>query len=334
MPIAQAAERLDMKRRGGRWGPCPSCGEEHSASDRRRGLVHIDEARGLWHCKGGDCGAGGSVLDLVCAAHRLGRFRALDSGGKDRVLRWIEAEGYGLAPALQAPRPDRSRRSLSREVLDRLWWNARQVTASRQSCAWLRSRALEPTLMAQLDLVRECQDFPDFPRWAHCRGRTWGQERRLLLRLFNARGLHCSFRARALAQDAPANLKEIAPAAGPGSASGMVMANGTGQRMLREGRAFDGWQDRARWVVIVEGGPDFLTWSQQAHVAEGREHFPVLGLFAGAWRQELAERVPDGATVLLRTHHDPAGDRYARQVAESLGHRCDLRRSLPAEGEL
>ncbi len=79
-------------------------------------------------------------------------------------------------------------------------------------------------------------------------------------------------------------------------------------------------------VVVTEGGMDFLTWSTQA-ATEGRCR-AVLGLFSGSWCEDIAKRVPDGSQVIVRTHHDKAGIKYAAQVNKSLAHRCEVFRGV------
>jgi hypothetical protein len=82
-------------------------------------------------------------------------------------------------------------------------------------------------------------------------------------------------------------------------------------------------------VVVVEGEPDFLTWATRFSDAD--EDVPVvLGVLSGGWSNDMAMRIPDDARVVIRTHHDPAGDAYADVVRESLGPRCEVLRSRAA----
>ena len=84
-------------------------------------------------------------------------------------------------------------------------------------------------------------------------------------------------------------------------------------------------------VVICEGVPDWIkaatSWS------DGAEDVPaVFGIVAGSWTPEIAARVPTRTRVVICTHDDPAGDRYAAQIAETLRERCpELRRLRPVK---
>jgi len=79
-------------------------------------------------------------------------------------------------------------------------------------------------------------------------------------------------------------------------------------------------------IVIVEGEPDFLTWSNKPSDAD--EYAPaVIGVASGSWTINIANRIPAEATVVVRTHHDEAGDKYAAKIHETLvGRVADLRR--------
>jgi 5S rRNA maturation endonuclease (ribonuclease M5) len=70
-------------------------------------------------------------------------------------------------------------------------------------------------------------------------------------------------------------------------------------------------------VIIVEGEPDFLTHStlQPADAA-------VIGIVTGSWSPSFVEKLSPGCDVIVRTHSDEAGERYAKQIIDSLGDRC------------
>jgi len=79
-------------------------------------------------------------------------------------------------------------------------------------------------------------------------------------------------------------------------------------------------------VVVTEGEPDYLTWSTRD---QGRP-VAVLGLAgAGAWSDELATGIPEGTRVIIRTHCDEAGDRYAADINRTLADRCTVLRAQP-----
>lgn len=128
--------------------------------------------------------------------------------------------------------------------------------------------------------------------------------------------------------------------------AGLVLADPMGRALLRGARADDGvtWDGR---VVVTEGEPDTWTWAtlqrrsrwaeeQAAAAREGRAWSPAtwatFGVEAGAWTPELADRVPDGAELVIRVHHDEAGAKYAEAIRATVAGRCRVTRSKPTTG--
>ena len=108
-------------------------------------------------------------------------------------------------------------------------------------------------------------------------------------------------------------------------ASGLVLADPLA-RLVIEHAAVPSWWPSSKplRLVVVEGEPDWLTWSTRYSDAD--ETAPgVIGVVSGAWSKEIAERVPSGARVIVRTHDDKAGHKYAAAVIETLRARCDVR---------
>jgi hypothetical protein len=77
-------------------------------------------------------------------------------------------------------------------------------------------------------------------------------------------------------------------------------------------------------VLVAEGEPDFLTFA----TSPDWHGWAVLGVFSGSWSPDVAARIPDGARVVIATHNDAAGEKYAAAVRNSLAGRCTLARTL------
>jgi hypothetical protein len=143
---------------------------------------------------------------------------------------------------------------------------------------------------------------------------------RLIVRMFDGHGCLASVRARALIAK-PDGAKELAPAGH--AAAGLVLADPLAVQVLRSGPP-PWWTDPS--VVVSEGTPDWLSWASRQ--PDGHEQGPAyLGTGSGFWSADIAARIPDDARVVLRTHHDEAGDRFARQVLTSLSGRCRVFRA-------
>jgi len=210
-----------------------------------------------------------------------------------------------------------------------LWDASRPLSADVGAASWFTRRYGEhaSTILEggeQWDLARVVPRGVSLPRWAWSRGGSWIQTgHRLLFRLWDHNGVALSVRARCL--DSSTSPKSLAPAGF--SVKGLVLADPLGVQLL-SGSAPEWWSPQE--IVISEGEPDWLTWA--ACQSEAHEQGPAyFGIVAGGWSLDVAGRVPDGARVVIRTHHDRSGQLYAQEVCATLAGRCFLFRSPGAE---
>ncbi len=198
----------------------------------------------------------------------------------------------------------------SGEVRD-LWFACRPVVEDADVSRWLVcERQIDPELVASRGLARALPAAADVPRWATYRRQPWNRTgHRLIVPMFDATGRCRSLRAcRVVDGDTP---KRLPPAAH--KAAELVMANRPALGMLL-GRS------RPRSLIVVEGEPDALTWMTRTHDA-------VIGLVSGSWTEKFAAMVPRSTQVVIRTHPDRAGEKYADDVAKTLGERCSVWRA-------
>lgn len=218
-------------------------------------------------------------------------------------------------PGQAAPRPPRAE-------VERLWRLARPVIADPEVSAWLSGRGIPPERVELQDLARAIPPREKLPRWARCRGVTWSAHHRLVSRAWGATGAAESLHVRAAGEPPRGLSKGLWPAAGPGSARGLVLADGWVRKILATGRAPDGW---AGVLLICEGFPDWLTATTAFSDADA-DVPAVMGVTSGSWTAEVAARVPEGTKVLIATDPDGAGDNYAEHIARTLAGRCEWRR--------
>lgn len=195
-----------------------------------------------------------------------------------------------------------------------LWDGAGAVDQDPAVADYLASRAIDPAGAASRGLLRAVRPGQPLPRWARYRGsqaaaRTWAEStHRILVRVWDHLGECRSVRAWRIGDDPTP--KRLPPAGY--RASGLVLANGTAVELLR-----------GNWgpcrLLVVEGEPDWAV-----HAVRSSE--PVIGILSGSWSAEFAERVPFGSEVVIRTHTDDAGDKYAAKVLGTLRGRCTVRR--------
>jgi hypothetical protein len=174
------------------------------------------------------------------------------------------------------------------------------------------------------DLARAIPAGLDLPHWARSRGGPWTRTgHRVLFRLWDARGRAISLRARCI--DPAVAPKSLAPSGF--STKGLVLADSMGLQLLTD--TVPDWWDPHE-IIISEGEVDFVTWATRQSEADPNGP-AIFAVEAGAWSASIAARIPDGSAVVVRTHHDPPGERYAEQIADTLHGRCRVFRSLPEE---
>ncbi|MDZ4803389.1 MAG: hypothetical protein SGI90_00830 [Candidatus Eisenbacteria bacterium] len=213
--------------------------------------------------------------------------------------------------------------------VEAIWSSSLPVGSDPEVARWFRRRfGDEADLIIERtelwDLARAPRSGHSLPRWACSRGGSWMETgHRVIFRLWDDGGQAVSLRARCT--DPATTPKSLAPAGF--SVKGLVLADPVGAQLL-SGIVPDWWDPRE--AVVSEGEPDWLTWAARQREAEAQGP-ACFGVEAGAWSQEIADRIPDGCRVVIRTHHDEPGERYAHQIVATLHGRCQVFRSRPSE---
>lgn len=355
--IALVRERADIAgvardhgvqlRRHGRGfrGLCPLHQERTPSFD-------VDPRRGLYHCHG--CQEGGDAIDLVMRLDGL-TFSEAVRALADRI--GVTVASATIEHALrEEPRQERRPFPPAAEVRA-FWENCIPITRDPAVGAWVRSRGLDLAIVEHLNLVRALAVDTPLPRWASYMGdaeepRPWtALGYRAIVPVYDAAGDLRSVRARYVGVDEPPDGVKALPPCGHGI-RGLVLACPLGRMMLSCGR-WPWWAagqpievpgeptisapggapvrlETARGcLVITEGEPDHLTWATQPPIPRT---IAVLGIAGpGQWDNSIADRIPAGTIVVLRTDEDDAGDAYAAEIAASLRGRCDVRETSAAD---
>jgi hypothetical protein len=305
--LRELAEAEGMVRRGSgqNRSECPGCrnGDARGASIGERGGV------GVWNCHR-DERHRGSAIDFLALARGLSVAEAAAE---------LERRA-GVVSFREPPRPRTAsvpKRPPTGEVAE-VWARAKPLLDIPDVAQAWRERGVDPAAVEDRDLARALPTGVAMPRWAYGAGTRWSDGlHRLLIPLFDASGHLTSLHARAAT--APTGIaKGLSPLGF--EVGGLVFADPLARLMLM-GQS----NDVLTWLLIAEGGPDFLTAASRYSDAD--ESAPaVLGVIAGSWTPTIANRVPSGSRVLLAVHGDPTGDKYASTIASSLSVRCQVRR--------
>ncbi len=285
------------RRAGSRWvSHCPA----HDDQAPSVSITEGDDHRVLVHCFAG------------CELERI--LQALDFGISELFAssRHTARAGMGAPCGAQKSTPCHKQRPPKQQV-HALWARCRPLDQDRETSAWASTRGLDPFTIADRDLCRALPADATVPGWAHLGGAPWPEGGyRLVLPLYDPSGRIASLHARNVRPDA------VPKGALPASyaASGLIMAEGGAAQMLAGGV----WQPHDVW--IAEGVPDFLTLASDFNDAD--DESVVLGVVSGSWSKEIADRIPEECRVVVATHDDSAGERYASTIATTLTPRQQL----------
>jgi CHC2-type zinc finger protein len=298
---------------------CPAHRENNASCSVRRGKD------GTIAVKCFSCDWTGDALTLVAMVFSLdirSQFRevlteAANLAGLHQVveeLRGGKKHDQRALPEQPEPEPDRDYPDA--EEVSKLWSASGPVDEDQDSRWHFEGRGIDASSATRMGLARAlvlgngtwCQA----PQWARYRGAYWPEHGfRVIVPVYDAAGSMRSVRAwRVTAGEGPKRL----PPAGHRAAE-LVLANGAGVEIL------SGKSSAPCRAVIVEGEPDFLVWALRA------PWHPVFGVLSGSWSPAFAKRIPYGSEVIVRTHHDEAGDRYAADVIKTTRDRAVVRRS-------
>lgn len=174
--------------------------------------------------------------------------------------------------------------------------------------------------VAEVDAAGVARAMPegapvDLPSWATFRRRSWlDTSHRVVLPAFDATGTMRSVRAwRVRTGEGYDDTPKRLPPSGH-KAAGLVLANRVARAALASEK-----RTPLRWV-FAEGEPDFLVWSCRS------PGDAVVGIVSGGWTEDHAKRIAFGSTVVIRTHRDKAGDKYAAEIVASLKGRVRVMR--------
>lgn len=316
----QVSHELGIERtRDGKLTPCPGCGERlRSKNDDRLGPVYMIYRDTRWRC--GRCDRRGDSLDLVAMVLRG---TICDPEAVPAVRAWFAARGWcepdpgGPSPekvtVREAPAQIVEREPAPPEEVAELWERCERVGDSSTAQDWLRSRALDPTLVEERDLCRVLPVGGALPAWA----RHW-EERfpcPVLLPLYGPTGSLVGLQGRRVDGARPKSV------AAQGVRRIGVYADAVGIALLRWGARPGWWEGCA--AVLAEGEPDFLTWATRyPDTTDAPAVFGFPG--SGAWTPSESARLPSGLTVAIRAHLDEAGRKYADRIAKTLVPRCKV----------
>lgn len=315
---------------------CPACGaqrERHGERDVYRGAtgVGMHPSGHGWRCFA--CDASGDAIDFAALALGGKRYHDASKTARHGVRAWCldflgldgaaagDSGGTRPTPAASTPAPAPASPIAPptrppQDHLAYLWQRAAgRVDQCTLTADYLRSREIDPTVVADLDLARALRDDVRLPPFARAGRRGWvASGHRLIVPLYDEAGRAMSVLARRTIAIATSP-KSLSPDGSHASATyaraGLVMCCSVARRMLRGDAPAD------LRLVIAEGEIDYLSWVTQLRSRDG-DPVAVLAIVQGSWTQEIADRIPGRTRVTIATDLDRSGDHYADRIAPTL----------------
>ena len=317
------AETEDLVRRGsGRnRSECPQCRN----GDPRGVSIGESNGVGVWNCHR-DEKHRGTAIDFLAFS------RSLSVADAIKELRRRIGEDPPAKPSQARSTTDSPPPAVD---VSSLWSACKPITLEEEVASAWESRAITVAHVEDRDLARALPRSAHVPRWAGFRGQPWSAwPHRLIVPMYDERGRLRSLHSRA-AQGQPGIPKGLSPAGY--AVAGLVMADPLARLLLAGLTSGDGEPAadlvRRCGLVVCEGVPDFLTWATRW--GDAAESAPaIIGIISGSWTTRIAERIPSGTSVFVRTHADDAGTNYGKVVASSLEARCPVRLAFADEGGL
>lgn len=295
---------------------CPAHGENTPSCSIRVG----PDGTIAVYCFG--CGLAGDALRLIATVHNLNErvgtdFKeilliACDIAGLSEVAAEIsEGKPRANRPIPQPAQPVPERTYPPASELERFWMECGSVQKETSVKRILEQRKLDPDEVDRYGLAKAITGNQWLPGWATYQNNTWRfSGHRLVMPVYDCNGMMKSVRAWDV--EGKAEAKRLPPTGY--KAHGLAMGNSRAIALLSK-------KHGPCRILVTEGEPDFLTASTKWF------WLPVVGLINGTWGPEFASKIPLGSEVVVMTHHDKAGDKYAELVKSTVKNRAVVLRS-------
>lgn len=337
--VAGVASAMELERVGPKGYPCPLCGDvrRHRKTGDKRGAIGVRTDGKGWSCF--QCGATGDPIRLA-ALIVLGKEPAREDWPKvfeACAVRGLCSPLLGARSSTWKPRPLPTPAPIETMPypdpleVEALWRACVPVLDDEEATRWLGEvRGLDVGMLELFDLARVLPKNlarSQLPEWAQIGKRTWIESgHRIVAQVFDEFGNFRSVRACFIGT---CKVKRVPPKGR--TTTGLVLANSMARQLLRTGALPSTWtKGEDLEVLVCEGEPDF--WLRASEVSDADETpRAVFGVFAGAWSQAIADRIPSGALVFDRIHGDNTGASYSEKLRNTLANRCPIYRKKKGE---
>ena len=300
---------MDCNKQKTRFGPCPSCRADRTSRKDSRppvGVVRGNTSDG-WTCF--SCNASGSILDLVSYHQSNVDFKSLTD--KTELKEFFKTLGYASREVFIKKKdyvPTNDLRSLwesikenpcsSRETPKKIdeFFAHRGIWPSRVNEAFVFPHNFHYNTLTKVE-TNSGRMMPFWP-W------KWANEYPICIPLVNTSAQIKSFQGRSC-ELYPTGNKTMCPKGF--SMDGLFFANKKMREFLRE-------ETNPKQFWIVEGEMDFLTMTSCSEIEERA----VIGIKNGSLSAFQEIKFPLSSEVIIATHNDEAGEKYAQRICKAI----------------
>ena len=300
--FAEVAERLGMKPKGKRWGPCPACSASRGKKDPRP-PVHNYQGQ-AWVCNA--CMAGGDTVDLV--AFQFVGVRVRECQDYSQIISFFGSQ-QSFTPTV-----DYRDEEMTYPPIEEVMWifkNAHNLAeySNQNVDEYLSKRAIDPSLVTEAWIAPTTLDYGRLTYVTSSSGKRmpwfptqWATEYPIIQPLFDYQGQCRSMHARTIIENqTPKNRCPIGY-----TTRNLILANKAAREFLR-GEA----EHKTFW--IVEGETDFLSLDQRLP-----SNTPCIGIKSGSINAFSKINWPADSKIIICTDPDKAGEHYAEMIARAI----------------
>jgi hypothetical protein len=206
--------------------------------------------------------------------------------------------------------------------VQRLWEAARPLSCDPEVYRWASDlRGFDPDVLDDLGLVRALPKGQLCPEWAKYAGRFWtASGHRALIGMYDSTGQMRSISARTTFERAKTEGHAPKKALLPRGyrVQRLCFADARMLHLLRSCQVGDSDEvSLPKRALIVEGGPDFLTWAQRLRQVPPND-YAILGVINGTWCRGYTDAMTTLEQVVIRTHRDDDGRKYGDDIERVL----------------
>ena len=318
--LESIAFQIGMKTSGKYFGPCPCCNAERRGnpdkpnSDKRPPIsfFKVGGSETRWQCFA--CGTKGDIIDMV--SYHLHGVKGSVVGDFKEIKEFFKTNEFADVRVIT-----KEKSNIPQKDINNLWSNVVQFPVSETMRNDVREfflkRGIDYASLDEAFVFSNSFKYNSLTKVLTSQGRympfwpfRWANEYPVAIPLYDANAKLCSFQGRRIKME-EGKMKSMCPVGF--SMDGLFFADTNMRRFLL------GEHNSSRFWIL-EGEMDFLALVSDKNLC-GEPKLraePVMAIKNGSFSAFDHIRFPTGADIIIATHNDEAGNKYAEKIAEKI----------------